>query len=39
MRIVRYQIASQSPTYGWVLGDKVGELEGSPFAEFSRQEA
>jgi 2-keto-4-pentenoate hydratase/2-oxohepta-3-ene-1,7-dioic acid hydratase in catechol pathway len=39
MRIVRYQTASQSPTYGWVIGDKVGDLEGSPFSQFSRAEA
>lgn len=39
MRIVRYQAAPQSPTYGWVMGDKVGDLEGSPFTQFSRGEA
>ena len=39
MRIVRYQAAPQSPTYGWVMGDKVGHLEGSPFTQFSRGEA
>ena len=39
MRIVRYQIASQPPSFGWVLEDKIGELEGSPFAQFSRGEA
>ena len=39
MRIVRYQTASQSPTYGWVLGERVGLLEGSPYAQFSRGEA
>ena len=39
MRIVRYQLASQSPSFGWVLKDKVGDLEGSPFAQFSRAEA
>jgi 2-keto-4-pentenoate hydratase/2-oxohepta-3-ene-1,7-dioic acid hydratase in catechol pathway len=39
MRIVRYQTASQSPTYGWVLGERVGLLEGSPYAQFSREEA
>jgi 2-keto-4-pentenoate hydratase/2-oxohepta-3-ene-1,7-dioic acid hydratase in catechol pathway len=39
MRIVRYQIAPQAPTYGWVMGAKVGDLEGSPFTQFSRGEA
>jgi 2-keto-4-pentenoate hydratase/2-oxohepta-3-ene-1,7-dioic acid hydratase in catechol pathway len=39
MRIVRYQTASQLATYGWVMGEKVGILEGSPFAQFSRGEA
>ena len=39
MRIVRYQIAPHLPTYGWVMRDKVGHLEGSPFTQFSRGEA
>ncbi len=39
MRIVRYQLASQSPSFGWVLDDKVGDLQGSPFSQFSRTEA
>lgn len=39
MRIVRYHLASQPPSFGWVLKDKVGDLEGSPFAQFSRAEA
>lgn len=39
MRIVRYQIGSKAPRYGWVQETKVGQLEGNPFAEFHRQEA
>jgi 2-keto-4-pentenoate hydratase/2-oxohepta-3-ene-1,7-dioic acid hydratase in catechol pathway len=39
MRIVRYQTASEPATYGWVIGERVGILEGSPFAQFSRGEA
>jgi 2-keto-4-pentenoate hydratase/2-oxohepta-3-ene-1,7-dioic acid hydratase in catechol pathway len=39
MRITRYQTASQSPTFGWVIKDKIGDLEGSPFSQFSRAEA
>lgn len=39
MRIVRYQSADESPRFGWVLDERVGELEGSPFGEFRRLEA
>ncbi len=39
MRIIRYQTASQPPSFGWVMEDKVGHLEGSPFSQFSRAEA
>jgi 2-keto-4-pentenoate hydratase/2-oxohepta-3-ene-1,7-dioic acid hydratase in catechol pathway len=39
MRIVRYQTASKPPSFGWVLEDRVGKLEGSPFSQFSRAEA
>ena len=39
MRIVRYQTASVPATYGWVIGERVGILEGSPFSQFSRGEA
>ncbi len=36
MRIIRYQTASKSPSFGWVLEDKVGDIEGSPFTQFNR---
>lgn len=39
MRIVRYQYKNQAPKYGWVFDDMVGEIEGSIFGEFRRQEA
>lgn len=39
MRIVRFRIRDSAPRYGWVLDDKVGALEGTPFGEFQRQEA
>ena len=45
MRLVRYHIASAAqdvslqPQFGWFLDDKIGPIEGSPFAEFSRLEA
>jgi 2-keto-4-pentenoate hydratase/2-oxohepta-3-ene-1,7-dioic acid hydratase in catechol pathway len=39
MRIIRYQSASQPAAFGWVKEDKIGNIEGSPFAQFSREEA
>ena len=38
MRIIRYQTASQPATFGWVKDDKIGKIEGTPFAQFSRAE-
>ncbi|MFL7870318.1 MAG: fumarylacetoacetate hydrolase family protein [Anaerolineales bacterium] len=39
MRIIRYQIKSESPKYGWMLEDKVGEIEGNIFDVYKRKEA
>ena len=39
MRFIRYLSASGSPTFGWLLADRVGLIEGSPFDEFRRLEA
>lgn len=40
MRIVRYQREpGEAPAWGWVSGDRVGLIEGSPFAPYRRQEA
>ncbi|UCD99662.1 MAG: fumarylacetoacetate hydrolase family protein [Chloroflexota bacterium] len=39
MRIIRYQTASETATYGWVIEEKVGKIEGSPFTQFTRGEA
>ena len=39
MRIVRYQTAEEQPRYGWILDDKVGEIEGSLFGQYRRAEA
>ena len=39
MRFIRYQPPSGAPGFGWVLEERVGPLEGSPFAEFRRGEA
>ena len=40
MRIVRFRRPPDpTPLWGWVMEDRVGLLEGSPFEEFRRQEA
>jgi 2-keto-4-pentenoate hydratase/2-oxohepta-3-ene-1,7-dioic acid hydratase in catechol pathway len=40
MRIVRYQTGDgKKPKYGWLLGDKVGEIGGNVFGRYRRQEA
>jgi 2-keto-4-pentenoate hydratase/2-oxohepta-3-ene-1,7-dioic acid hydratase in catechol pathway len=39
MRFIRYQDGSEPPRFGWVIGGRVGPVEGSPFGEFKRSEA
>jgi 2-keto-4-pentenoate hydratase/2-oxohepta-3-ene-1,7-dioic acid hydratase in catechol pathway len=40
MRIVRYVVdEGKKPKYGWLLGDKVGEIGGNVFGRFRRMEA
>ena len=40
MRIVRYKTGDgKKPKYGWLLGDKVGEIDGNVFGRFRRNEA
>ncbi len=39
MKIVRYQSDGNEPKYGWMLDDKVGEIEGDVFGEYRRREA
>ncbi|HEX9840616.1 MAG TPA: fumarylacetoacetate hydrolase family protein [Anaerolineales bacterium] len=40
MRIVRYQTQDgKKPKYGWLLGDKVGEIGGNVFGRYRRDEA
>ena len=39
MRFIRYQTRSEPAGYGWLYEDKIGRLDGTPFGEFSRQEA
>ena len=32
MRIIRYQTQNEDPLkYGWLLDDRIGEIEGDPF--------
>ncbi len=38
MRYVRYQPGYLEPKFGWILGDLLGELEGSPFGAYRRME-
>ncbi|MBI3163526.1 MAG: fumarylacetoacetate hydrolase family protein [Chloroflexi bacterium] len=39
MRIVRYQTNGDTSMYGWMLEDKVGEIQGDIFGEYRRREA
>ncbi len=40
MRIVRYETGDgKKPKYGWLLGDKVGEIGGNVFGSYRRKEA
>ncbi len=39
MRFVRYQTEEKSPRYGWILKDKIGDIEGDLFGEFRRLDA
>jgi 2-keto-4-pentenoate hydratase/2-oxohepta-3-ene-1,7-dioic acid hydratase in catechol pathway len=39
MRIIRYKTNGDAPKYGWMLEDKVGEIQGSMFGEYRRREA
>ena len=39
MRFVRYQTEEKSPRYGWLLDDKIGNIEGDLFGEFRRLDA
>ena len=39
MKIVRYQSNGEGPKYGWMLDDKVGEIQGNIFGEYRRREA
>ena len=39
MRIVRYQQKNQPAKYGWIYDENIGEIEGSIYGEYRRQEA
>lgn len=39
MRIVRYQTGGDSPRFGWLHDDKIGDIEGDVFGEYQRKEA
>src|SRR5574341_1731716 len=39
MRIIRYQLKEETPRYGWLHEDKVGEIEGDLFGKYKRKEA
>ena len=40
MRIIRYETQDgKKPKYGWLLGDKVGEIGGNVFGRYRRKEA
>jgi len=39
MRIVRYQAGDDTPKYGWLLDERVGEIQGDLFGQYRRREA
>src|SRR5512143_2457844 len=39
MRIVRYQTKDETPKYGWLLEDKIGDINGNPFGRYRRRDA
>src|SRR5512140_1181747 len=39
MRIVRFQAPDEAPQYGWLLEDKIGEIDGDPFGKYRRRDA
>ena len=39
MRFLRYQTEEKPPRYGWLLDDKIGDIEGDLFGEFRRLDA
>ena len=39
MRFIRYQKEEEAPCYGWIHGNKIGDIEGDLFGEFRRLDA
>lgn len=39
MRTVRYQTEGGAPRYGWLLEDKIGEVDGDLFGKYRRRDA
>jgi len=39
MRIIRFQVKDEPPSYGWIHEDKVGQFDGDIYGEYRRQEA
>ncbi len=39
MRFIRYQKEEESPRYGWIHDNKIGDIEGDLFGEFRRLDA
>jgi 2-keto-4-pentenoate hydratase/2-oxohepta-3-ene-1,7-dioic acid hydratase in catechol pathway len=39
MRIVRYQTKEEAPKYGWLLDNKIGEIDGDLFGQYRRRDA
>jgi len=39
MRIVRYQVKNETPRYGWIYEEKVGDIDGDIYSEYRRLEA
>ena len=39
MRTVRYQTEGGAPRYGWLLEDKIGEIDGDLFGKYRRRDA
>jgi 2-keto-4-pentenoate hydratase/2-oxohepta-3-ene-1,7-dioic acid hydratase in catechol pathway len=39
MQFVRYQYSSDAPRYGWVMEDRIGPVEGTPFGAYRRMTA
>ena len=39
MRFVRFHVGNGQSTYGWVYGDQIGLIDGTPFGDYRRLEA